>query len=406
MANEQNATSWWRLNETAGADALDMRGVNNGTYNGGVVQGGAAGATFDGATGYVSIPDSATLDNAVADSWWIAARVTRGALGANRTIMSKGNGGWNLRLDATGKPQLVKSNVAVLVQAPAAIDANPHVIAASKTSGSNLLKLFVDGVLVASATPAAGAMPVATNLPLTIGCDAFSAGGRQEFWNGVISGVGFSQLPLVGPIVEPCGSAIGGGPGVVFLPMPAFLTAFRDPAAVNTTTVPVVLEIVVLHGATPQVGNCAVQLQATGGGGSGTVYLNVSLPVVNGIASTGFNVQYRDADVNLTGTISANNGGAVITTWNANLRASFAIARVAPNVELGDGVSGLAVSSAMATLAKPIDAASIWYRAMTGPAATDYAPGSAWTTDLATAAGFLPATGAHIGVQFQLVRAT
>lgn len=403
MANEQTAFSWWRLNETAGADALDMRGQNPGTYNGGVTLGGAAGATFDGSTGYVSVADSTSLDNAVADSFWYAARVVRGALGANRTILSKGSNGVNLRLDTAGKPQIVKSNVAVLVQAPAAIDTNPHVIAMTKSAaGGNLLKLFVDGVLVASATPAAGAMPVATNLPLTIGCDSFSAGGRQEFWNGTISGVGFSQTALVGPIVEPVSSQIAGGPAQPFLPVPALLTAYRDPAAPSSTTVPVQVDVIVMHGGTALSGNCSVSIQAVGGGGSGVLYLNgASLPITNALASTTFPMQYIDNDKNLQGTFNAN-----ATSYTPILRAAFAIARLPLNVDLGDSPTGIAVSSALAALSKPQDAGAIWYRAMNGPALTDYAPGSAWTTTLATAVSQLPATSAFLAVQFQLVRMT
>lgn len=415
MANENRALSWWRLNETAGPDALDMRGLNNATYNGGVTLGGAAGATFNGTTGYVSCPTSASLDAAAANSWWVAAKVIRGPIGANRTIVSKGNSGWNLRLDDQGRPQIVKSNIAVLVQAPAAIDTNPHVIAMTKTAGSNLLRLFVDGVMVASATPAAGNMPVATTLPLTIGCDSFNPSGRQEFWNGTILGVGFSETPLGPQIVEPVFYTMPGGPAF-FLPAPAFLTTYRDPAAPTSTTFPATFDVLVYPGTFPASRYTSIGLSSTV---DSFAYITAATgtPPASGLVSLPINFRYLDNDRNLNASVSTDDLAGHPTTWTAPLsnvyppgagvypRVAFAIARVAGNVELGDAPTGLAVSSAMATVAKPADAGAVWYRAMTGPGLTDYAAGSVWTTDLATAAGQLPAAQPFLAVQFQLVRA-
>jgi hypothetical protein len=62
--NNANIVSYWRLNETTGPTAADSKDGNAGAYNGGVTLGAAGllqsdsdtAATFDGASGYVSVP--------------------------------------------------------------------------------------------------------------------------------------------------------------------------------------------------------------------------------------------------------------------------------------------------------------------------------------------------------------
>src|SRR5258708_4429553 len=80
-----NPLADWRLNESGGQTAVDRSGLNNpGTYNTGVTLRNTAGpltndnetaATLDGVSGYVSIPDNASLLNTpvISVEAWIKA---------------------------------------------------------------------------------------------------------------------------------------------------------------------------------------------------------------------------------------------------------------------------------------------------------------------------------------------
>lgn len=101
---------------------------------------------LDGSTEYFTTPDSATLD--LLATFTIEAWVKRSATGTIDTIVSKGANGYQLRINASDKLELLKENVASLAVSTPTIDTNWHHVAATKTSGAAPV-LYIDGVAVA-----------------------------------------------------------------------------------------------------------------------------------------------------------------------------------------------------------------------------------------------------------------
>jgi len=64
---EASLVSYWRLNEPSGTTATDSKGANPGTYTGGVTLNQAGAVTggksvlLDGTTGFITVPDAASL---------------------------------------------------------------------------------------------------------------------------------------------------------------------------------------------------------------------------------------------------------------------------------------------------------------------------------------------------------
>src|SRR6476646_6963367 len=99
---------YWRLGEAPGAStACDSFGVSSGTYQSGSATGLAGAlpgdpdtaATFDGATGWVSVPDAPVLD--LGDRFSAEAWIKRGAIGTSGTqvVVSKQDTSWVLLVD-------------------------------------------------------------------------------------------------------------------------------------------------------------------------------------------------------------------------------------------------------------------------------------------------------------------
>src|SRR4029077_11962982 len=118
---------------------------NHGTYAGGLTFGGAAGVTFNGTSGRVSSPDNATVDlgdpTGAADVWGIWVRMKRGATGAIRSLVSKGDKSYGLQLDATGRPQIVSNGVVIATASSAIADTNVHDILACRVQGGAVAQI-------------------------------------------------------------------------------------------------------------------------------------------------------------------------------------------------------------------------------------------------------------------------
>lgn len=144
--------SYWRLGEAGGTITYDRVGGNHGTYTGGVTLGTASllaqdadtAATFNGTTGYVTVPDATSLD--VADTFTIVALIDRAAVGTKHYICQKGTASFGLYVSAANALTLEKVGTADIVASTTTIDAAKHFIAATK-SGSTV-KLYIDGIEV------------------------------------------------------------------------------------------------------------------------------------------------------------------------------------------------------------------------------------------------------------------
>ena len=398
MADSQDTRSWWALDETSGLRAWAWGPVqNHGQYVGSPTLGGVAGGvTMNGTSQHVTVPDHASLD--LTGNWALWCQVKRGATGAIRSLVSKGAGAYQLRLDATGTPQLAIAGGAVLVTSSrGALDTGVHTVMGANDGG--LFSLWVDGQTAGSASPVA---TIAANaLPLTLGADTTAGGAVQQRFNGTMYAaavMGALTPGTAGPVILP--QLIAGQ----FLDVPLIRAAYRDPADSSTALVTAPIPVLVLPGRTPIFG--LVQWSYAGGGPGATGNLSMD---ANGMAQVGsLQVAPGQNGTPVQLSITAFDAGSQPqTSWALPVTADVALARLAPNVTLGDNVAGLADSWAMTPAPDAIaDGGAVFYRAMTGPAPTDYAPGSAWSSTAAGVQAQLPARGAYLAAQAQLVRRT
>jgi len=390
MSDPNALVSWYRLDEASGG-ALDVTGRNPGTYQGGVTRGGAAGITLNGSTGYVSVPDAASLD--LGDTWALAAIVKVGALGAVRALVSKGQAGPYMRINATGNVELWDSGVQLLATSSTALVAGTTYVVVGMKTGASARICINGGVQTFSPSHTSAN----TALPLTIGRDTAAAGTGRDFSNATILEAGVFGAYFAGPIVVPLVTA---SPAIAFCPMPDLATTYVDPGAMGTIygQLPVfachggsaltTLHALVVHG--PDV-----LLDADVALASDYTY-----PVRFPLLPLGSIVNGATLDVTLT-------GGSVTqpTVVTLQIVCAFGLTRFTPNISLGDGITSLAAVPTPVP-SNPADQVAVFYRACSGPGPTDYAAGSSWTTNLASAQAQLPARGAYLGVQAQIVRAS
>ena len=194
-----NPVSYWRLNETSGSQAADQRGVNPGTYSAGVIR-NQAGATADGdravdlngTSGYISVPDSASVklaDGPFSLEAWIN-RPTLGATfpGDQEQVFDKTDGGYQVN---------IQNNVIHFAQA-----AGPDIAVASVTMGTGwhhivvtkngaAVKIYQDGVDVTGTV---------TNRTLTDGSGPLVLGVRRgtstAFYDGFLDEVAIYRSVL------------------------------------------------------------------------------------------------------------------------------------------------------------------------------------------------------------------
>jgi hypothetical protein len=164
--------------------ALDSSGNgNNGDVHGGVVRTGS-GYVFDGTSGYVSVPNSASLNPGSAPVTLEIAFSLAGnpkPSGADYDLFRKGlagtkGGDFKMEVLSTGKAlcRFKGTNPAVL-QGGSNLGVGSHVVRCVKTDTS--VELFVDGVSVARKTVAVG--PISNTQPVNLGAkpgDDFTKG--------------------------------------------------------------------------------------------------------------------------------------------------------------------------------------------------------------------------------------
>jgi hypothetical protein len=367
--------------------------ANHGQYVGSPTLGGSAGVTFNGTSQYVTVPAHASLD--LGDQWVLWCYIKRGATGANRTLMSKGAGGYQLRLDATGKPQVVRSGGTVLLTAPTALDTNAHTVAVRKDGV--FVGLYVDGGQVASSGSAPDTT-TNTTWPLRLGADTNSSGTAVEFFNGTMMAAAVFPAPLPGqvwgPVILPQLS------GLNLLDVPLIRTAYRDPADSTTALVTAPIPVLVLPALGQVSGLTQYTLVASG---------NLTPDSAGQASIPGQNMAPGQNGANVPLAITSYDAGSQpLTAYQATVQVDVALARLVPNITLGDNVASLADSWAMnpAPAAGVADGGGLFYRAMTGPGPTDFAPGSAWSSTAAGVQAQLPARGAYLAAQAQIVRRT
>jgi large repetitive protein len=168
--------AYWRLGEASGTRASDETGNNAGTYNGGVTLGqpGAiqgdtnTGVRLNGSTGYISVPNSPSLqtgDNLSLEIW-----VKRNSLGTDQRLFHKGTGSAVLHLSASNnRIRFAKSGGGdIAFSTVPVIDTTKwHHIVATK-NGSNV-HIYLDGVDVTGTV--SQQTIVNTSNPLNIGRD-------------------------------------------------------------------------------------------------------------------------------------------------------------------------------------------------------------------------------------------
>ncbi len=192
--------SWW----PGEGNADDVAGANNGTLVGGVsFAPGVVGQafSFDGSSGYVTIPDSASLDIFVS-SLTIEAWIKVNQLGANSDwvgIVTKGNSSW--RLQGTAGADTVTFSVSGvspsgdLTGSWNVNDGQWHHVA-GVYDGTNMF-LYVDGELDVT-QPATGTI-AQNSYPMCIGENAEAPG---HLWNGLIDEVSIYNRALTASEIQ------------------------------------------------------------------------------------------------------------------------------------------------------------------------------------------------------------
>ena len=162
----------WQLNEKTGA-AVDSSGNgNNGTLHGGIIRTGS-GYHFDGSSGYVSVPNSASL-NPGSGSITLTVKFTldaKPASGKDYDLVRKGlagtkGGEYKMEVLSSGKALCRFSGTAgVTVTGGTNLGTGTHTVKCVKTSSS--VKLIVDGSTKASSNATVG--PISNSSAVDLG---------------------------------------------------------------------------------------------------------------------------------------------------------------------------------------------------------------------------------------------
>jgi glucose/arabinose dehydrogenase/PKD repeat protein len=192
--------AYWRLGETGGTTAADAAGGNTGTYVGspglgtaGLLTGDADRAvTFDGSNDAVTVPSSASLNQTSRLS--IVAWIQPAKWGAKRRIVEKGTSDNQYKL--TGENGQLTWQIAGVgkTTAPLPSTGARHLVVATFDGTSPAMRLYVDGVQVASSVAVGTAIPATTNA-LNIGNQPGSNNVNDHF-RGVIDDVSIHSITL------------------------------------------------------------------------------------------------------------------------------------------------------------------------------------------------------------------
>ena len=198
VMSEPGLAGYWRLGEASG-NPQDSHGTNHATTVVGAPTYGVTGAlagdsdkamTLNGTSSYISVADHASLD--LGDTWTMEAWINRGATGANRAIVSKGTGGYYLRVLAGGNLNILKSQTTDMCTSNAIIPTGWHHVAATKSGSS--VHLYCDGAEMANG----GYNPATTTdntYPLTIGAE-YNGSTYGEFDNASLDEVAVYNTEL------------------------------------------------------------------------------------------------------------------------------------------------------------------------------------------------------------------
>lgn len=180
-----------RCGESAGTRVHDrvngMHGTLNGTATWGttglLTEDSATALTLDGASGYITIPDHADLDQG--DTFWFAALVKRAGTGA-AILADKGTNGFSIGFDADDKPYLAKTGTATICTGTTAVDdTDAHLLIVRKVTTSTVILL--DGEDISGAVSDQTIANTATDLHI----GRAAAGG--SFLAATIQEVGFGS---------------------------------------------------------------------------------------------------------------------------------------------------------------------------------------------------------------------
>jgi hypothetical protein len=163
----------WQMNETTGA-AVDSSGNgNNGTLFGGITRTGK-GYRFDGATGYVQVPNSVSLNPGSGAITITAKFALEGAptpAGADYDLVRKGlagtaGGDYKVEVLSTGAALCrFRGTTAVQVRGGTNLGSGTHTVKCVKTSGE--VKVIVDGSVKATKKAQVGA--ISNTQPVMLG---------------------------------------------------------------------------------------------------------------------------------------------------------------------------------------------------------------------------------------------
>ena len=179
--------AYWPLSETSGSVAHDLVGNNNGTYIGGctLAQSGptnsifgsaSRSALFDGASGYVDIPEGPfNLTNAITTVAWVNLVSAPSFAG----LLGHGDVSWRMSIDSSSQPGANDGTSPDATSSNGINDGNWHVVAYVYTGVPGITgngSLYVDGALAANNTVAA--TPAGDNLDVWIGGSPDYGAGR------------------------------------------------------------------------------------------------------------------------------------------------------------------------------------------------------------------------------------
>lgn len=174
----------WQFNETSGS-AIDSTGNgNSGTQHGGVTRTGT-GYDFDGSTGYVSVPDSSTLDPGSGNiALTIRFNVDPVPRGYDYDLVRKGlsttvGGDYKAEVLFGGKGlcHFRGSTNSATITGGSGLETGTHTLKCVKTGSS--VQLLVDGSVKASKTITVGSISNGSSVPL-------GAKPGDDFTNGFI----------------------------------------------------------------------------------------------------------------------------------------------------------------------------------------------------------------------------
>ncbi|HXD00946.1 MAG TPA: LamG-like jellyroll fold domain-containing protein [Verrucomicrobiae bacterium] len=209
--------AYWPLNETSGSVAYDLAGGYNGTYIGGVSIGQPGvtnsgfgsptySANFDGATGYVDIPEGPfNITGAITVMAWV--NINPANIPSFSDFVGHGDQSWRMTINGSaGHPGANDGGPPADANGPTSIiDGNWHLVAYTYTGITNEANngsLYVDGELVANNS--VFVTPAGDNLDVWIGGapDYGTTFGTARLFFGNLADVAVLNYALEGEEIQ------------------------------------------------------------------------------------------------------------------------------------------------------------------------------------------------------------